>query len=105
MEYVNLIVAGAFLSAGIVNLTGPSVIRAEFGKWGYPNGFRVVVALVESGGSLLLLMTKTRFIGNSILLVVILGVLVSFVRTREWMKIQYPLVLLFLLVLSLTGNI
>ena len=102
MKYVILIVACAFLSAGIVNLIGPSVIRAEFGKWGYPSWLRIVVALVELTGALFLLMPATRIIGASILLAVILGVMVSFVRSREWMKMQYPLVLLFLLVVTLT---
>ncbi|MEW9586187.1 DoxX family protein [Paraburkholderia sp. DGU8] len=102
MKYVIFIVSCAFLSAGIVNLIGPSVIRAEFKKWGYPNWLRLVVALVELIGALSLLLPATRFIGASILLVVILGVIISFVRSREWMKMQYPLVLLFLLVVTLT---
>ena len=58
--------------------------------------------IVELTGAVFLLMPAMRLIGASILLAVILGVLVSFVRSREWMKMQYPLVLLFLLVVTLT---
>ncbi|QBR02619.1 DoxX family protein [Paraburkholderia pallida] len=102
MKYVNLIIVCAFFSAGIVNLAGPSFIRAEFAKWGYPNGFRVAIAIIELIGSLALLFATTRIAGASILLVVILGVLASFSRSREWMKMQYPLVLLLLLIVTLS---
>ncbi|NPT59774.1 DoxX family protein [Paraburkholderia elongata] len=98
MKYVNLIIALAFLAAGIVNLTGPPAIRAEFEKWGYPGWFRVAIATVELGGSILLFTPGTQWLGASILLVVTLGILVSFSRSKEWMRMQYPFVLLFLLV-------
>ncbi|WP_206997101.1 DoxX family protein [Trinickia mobilis] len=101
MEYVNIIIACAFLSAGVVNLIGPRVIRAEFEKWGYPDGFRVTIAIVELVGSLLLFVTRTQWFGAFVLLVVTLGVLVSFARSREWMRMQYPLVLFFLLIVTL----
>ena len=102
MKYINVIVACAFLSAGIVNLIGPTIIRAEFAKWGYPNWFRLTIAMVELVGSLLLFMTKTQSIGAAVLLAVTLGVLVTFVRSKEWMKTQYPLVLFFLLIVALS---
>jgi len=101
MEYVKIIIACAFLSASVVNLVGPNVIRAEFAKWGYPDWSRVTIAIVELVGSLLLFVARTQWLGALILLVVTLGVLLSFVRSREWMRMQYPLVLLFLLIVTL----
>jgi uncharacterized membrane protein YphA (DoxX/SURF4 family) len=98
MEYVNLIIALAFLAAAIVNLSGPPAIRAEFAKWGYPAWLRVAVATVELIGSILLVTPRTQWLGASILLAVTLGILVSFTRSKEWMRMQYPFVLLFLLV-------
>lgn len=101
MAYVNLIIAFAFLSAAIVNLAGPQAIRAEFAKWGYPDWLRVTVSAVELAGSVLLLMTRTQWLGALLLLVITLGILVSFARSKEWMRVQYPCVLLLLLVASL----
>ena len=98
MEHVSIIVACAFLAAAIVNLKGPQTIRAEFTKWGYPDWLRMTVATVEFVGSILLFIPRTQWLGASILLVVTLGILVSFTRSKEWMRMQYPFVLLFLLV-------
>jgi uncharacterized membrane protein YphA (DoxX/SURF4 family) len=98
MEYVNLIVACAFFAASIVNLIGPNPIRAEFAKWGYPASLRIAVALVELAGSLLMIAATTRRVGVLMLLLVTMGVVISLVRLREWMRMQYPFVLFFLLV-------
>ncbi|NPT43080.1 DoxX family membrane protein [Paraburkholderia sp. 1N] len=98
MEYVNIIVVCAFLAAAVVNLIGPQTIRAEFAKWGYPDWLRMTVATAEFVGSILLFIPRTQWLGASILLVVTLGILVSFTRSKEWMRMQYPFVLLFLLV-------
>ncbi|MDE1005492.1 MAG: DoxX family protein [Paraburkholderia fungorum] len=98
MEYVNIIVACAFLAAAIVNLKGPQAIRAEFTKWGYPDWLRVGVAAAEFVGAILLAVPRTQWLGAAILLVLTLGILVSFTRSKEWMRMQYPFVLLFLLV-------
>jgi uncharacterized membrane protein YphA (DoxX/SURF4 family) len=98
MEYTNIIVGCAFFAAAIVNLIGPQVIRAEFKRWGYPDWLRMLVATVEFVGAILLIAPRTQLFGASILLLIMLGILVSFVRSREWMRMQYPFVLLFLLV-------
>jgi uncharacterized membrane protein YphA (DoxX/SURF4 family) len=98
MEYVRIIVACAFLAAAIVNLKGPQTIRAEFEKWGYPDWFRMTIATVEAVGSVLMFIPRTQLVGASILLLVTLGILVSFSRSKEWMRMQYPFVLLLLLV-------
>ncbi|RKF49910.1 DoxX family protein [Paraburkholderia fungorum] len=97
MEYVNIIVACAFFAAAVVNLTGPQTIRTEFTKWGYPGWFRVGVATLEFIGAILLVVPGAQWLGASILLVLTLGILVSFTRSKEWMRMQYPFVLLFLL--------
>lgn len=98
MEYVSIIVACSFLAAAVVNLKGPQAIRAEFIKWGYPDWLRMTVATVEFVGSILLFIPRTQWLGASILLVITLGILVSFTRSKEWMRMQYPFVLFFLLV-------
>ncbi|MFM0740225.1 DoxX family protein [Paraburkholderia xenovorans] len=98
MEYINVIVGCAFLAAAIVNLIGPQMIRAEFKRWGYPDWLRVSVAIVEFAGAVLLFAPRTQLFGASILLLIMVGILVSFIRSREWMRMQYPFVLLFLLV-------
>ncbi|MCY0854728.1 DoxX family protein [Cupriavidus sp. D39] len=94
---MKFILAFAFLSAAVVNLAGPKAIRAEFAKWGYPDWFRVAISAVELGGVILLCITGAEWIGASILLVVTLGILMSFTRSREWMRMQYPFVLFLLL--------
>ncbi|MGV2293313.1 DoxX family protein [Trinickia sp. YCB016] len=97
MEPMILITAAAFLSAGIVNLVGPAIIRSEFAKWRYPDWFRVTIAVAELTGAVLLFFKNTQWLGAAMLLMITLGVLVSFARSKEWMRMQYPFVLFFLL--------
>ncbi|EHP44685.1 hypothetical protein OR16_01630 [Cupriavidus basilensis OR16] len=97
MAYAKYILAFAFLSAAVVNLAGPKAIRAEFAKWGYPDWIRVAVSAGELGGAILICFNGAERIGASILLVVTLGILMSFTRSKEWMRMQYPFVLFLLL--------
>ncbi|SAL13880.1 hypothetical protein AWB71_00448 [Caballeronia peredens] len=99
MYLVNIVVALAFLAAGVVNAIGPAPIRSEFEKWGYPAWLRLIVAAVEFGGAICMMLAETHRFGAVTLLIIVLGVLVSFIRSREWMRMQYPLMLLLLLII------
>lgn len=88
----------AFLWAGALNLYGPSFVVAEFGRWGYPQLLRRGVGIAEWLAALCLLMAETRWAGALLGLAVLAGVIVSLSRTREWMRIEYPLVLTVLCV-------
>ncbi|MBZ7924784.1 DoxX family protein [Ensifer adhaerens] len=80
--------------AGLLNLAAPAFVRAEFEKWGYPPALRVLVGLMELCAAVLLLWPNGQRLGALIGGLVLLGVVASLLRTREWLRLEYPLVLL-----------
>jgi DoxX-like protein len=88
--------AAAFIWAGALNLSGPDFVQLEFERWGYSRGLRVAVGLTEWSAAALLLASAYRLAGALLGLAVLIGVVISLGRTREWMRIEYPVVLIML---------
>jgi DoxX-like family len=98
-----ILLAAALAWAGCLNLVGPDFIRAEFKAWGYSNRLRLLVGALEWTAAIALLIQPLRLIGCVIALGVLLGVLVTLFRQREYLRLEYPLVLLVLvLVVAIT---
>lgn len=85
--------------AGVLNLIAPAFVRSEFEKWGYPPALRILVGLMELCAAALLLWPTGHRIGALIGCLVLLGVIASLLRTREWLRLEYPAVLLAALAL------
>ena len=91
-----ILLSAVLIWAGALNLTGPGFIRAEFARWGYPDGLRIVVGVTEWAAAIALIFVPLRIIGCALAVIVLLGVAATFVRDRSLMKLEYPLVLLAL---------
>ncbi len=76
-----------------LNIKGPDFIRAEFAKWHYAPWFRFVVGAAELTSAFLLLVPGLRPYGAALMLAILIGVLFSFTKSREWMRMDFPLVL------------
>jgi|SRR5882724_7377487 len=85
------------IRAGWLNLFGPDFIRAEFKDWGYSDRLRMAVGLTEWVAAIALLSSSLRLIGCVLAIVVMLGVIITFLRHREFMRLEYPTVLLVLI--------
>lgn len=72
-------VASVFAVAGVLNMLGPSRLRALYARWNYPRGFRFVAGTLQTLASAFLLMPETRVWGvalaGSILFVAIVTLL------------------------------
>ena len=89
---LRILLALALASAAAVNATGPGFIREEFDRWGYPGWLPAAVALWEAVAAVVLFTPFFRS-GAALALVVLAGVYVSLIRSREWLRLQYPALL------------
>ena len=73
-------VTGIFLLAGLVNLSGSSLVRAAYRAWDYPPNFYRVVGIFELAVALFLALPQTRIWG------VILGGFIAFFSAVTLLK-------------------
>lgn len=62
-----------FIYMGTQNLTGNEKMIADFARWGYPEWFRVLTALIQILGAVLMLSPATSFYGAALLSFVLVG--------------------------------
>lgn len=96
---LSVLLAAVLVWAGALNIVGPGFIRSEFRNWGYPDSLRIAVGLTEWAAALALLFPQTRLLGCALAAAVLIGVLWTFLRHGERMRMEYPLVLLALVLL------
>ena len=99
---LRVLLALALASAAAVNAVGPGFVRQEFDRWGYPGWLLLAVALWEAVAAVVLCTPFFR-LGAALALVVLTGVYVSLVRSREWLRLQYPALLGALALIALAS--
>ena len=91
----------AFLGAGVANALNVGDAAASFRRWGFPNGFRFLVAALEVGGGLASLSLSTRAAALALLGAVIIAAIATLVRHRSgWGHLAPALGFAMLLVLD-----
>jgi hypothetical protein len=85
--------AAIFAGSAALNLAGPEFVREEFEKWHYLSWLRLAVAAMEFTAAALLLATGTRAYGAMLALLILAAVVFSMARTREWLRMQFPLLM------------
>jgi uncharacterized membrane protein YphA (DoxX/SURF4 family) len=93
------LLACLFVWAGALNIIGPKFIRDEFDSWHYPSWLRMAAGATEWLAAFLLIWPHLRIIGCVVGILVLLGVILTLLRDRQLMRLEYPLVLLALTVL------
>jgi membrane-bound metal-dependent hydrolase YbcI (DUF457 family) len=77
-------VAAFFMVGAIGNWIAPPAIRADYKRWGYPNWFHYVTAVLELTTALLLVFPATRVLGAGLGVLVMLFAAATVLRHREF---------------------
>ncbi len=88
----------AFAGAGAANALDLGGAGQNFGRWGYPRGWRFATAGLELAGAAALLFPATQVAGRLVLGGVIVAALATLLRHREGVRHLAPALLFLCLV-------
>jgi len=71
--FVRCLIALAFLAASLGKLTSSPGVLERFATYGYPEGFHLLIGVVELAGAILLLIPRTSRYAIAILSVIVIG--------------------------------
>jgi len=95
---IALLLALVCLRSGWLKVSGNIFWVRDFHRWGYPDGFRVVVGIAELVSAALLLIPRLAGYGASLFAVVMLGAIYTHATHNESSRLPFNF---FLLALSL----
>ncbi len=80
MTVLRFLVAAFFVFMAGKNLGGDTQIASDFARWGYPGWFRVLTAVFQILGALLLVLPATTFYGAGLLAGILVGAIWTHLR-------------------------
>jgi len=95
---VQVLAAAAFIAIGVAKFGDPAWAR-NFARWGYPDGFYLVIGGLECAGGLLLLAPMLTSYAATFLAAIMIGAAATHALHNETARIRAPLMWLGILAL------
>jgi putative oxidoreductase len=97
---LQVLVGLMFVLIGVMKFQDPVWAR-NFARWGYPDGFYIVVGVLEAVGGLALLVPRVTTYGALLLMAMMVGAAATHLVHGEPQRLPVPLV--YLLIVALVG--
>jgi hypothetical protein len=91
--------AAFFVVASAVNILFPTLVAAEYQRWGYPDWFHFVTGSLEIATAVLLFRTETRALGAALGCVVVFAAATTLIVHHEYPHAALPIAVLALAVI------
>ena len=92
---LQIVVGLLFLMLGIMKFRDPSWVR-NFARWGYPNGFYLVIGVLEAAGGVAVLVPPLASYGALLLMAIMTGAAITHLVHGETQRLMVPVVYLLL---------
>jgi putative oxidoreductase len=100
---LSVLCALMFLAIGGMSLVNYNGQATEgFAHFGYPDWFRVLIAVLYLAGGLLLLLPRFAWMGSATLAVIMIGAVVSHLKEKEYFPEPLPGAVLFVILALIT---
>ncbi len=96
--------AAVFLWSGWLLLSGPGFIAEEFRKWKYPDWLRIAVGVAEWSIAAMLIFGFASRLAILLALAIMAAVIFTFVKDRQFMRLEHPLLIVVLLAIAYSTN-
>ena len=100
---LQILMAVAFVLIGVVKFADPSWAR-NFARWGYPEGFYMVIGVLEAAGGLALLVPRLTSYTAAMLGVIMIAASLTHWLHGEMARVTPPLMYLAVLVIVGVGR-
>jgi uncharacterized membrane protein YphA (DoxX/SURF4 family) len=97
---VQVLAAAAFVAIGVAKFASPVWAR-NFARWGYPDGFYLLIGALEIGGAILLVVPKSSSYGAALLGAIMAGAAATHALHHEAARVSAPL--MWLAIVALIG--
>ena len=97
---LQILMGAMFVMMGVMKFVDPFWPR-NFARWGYPDGFYIVVGVLEAVGGVALLVPRLTTYAALLLVTIMAGAAVTHLVHGEMQRLSAPLV--YLLVVALVG--
>jgi putative oxidoreductase len=92
---LQLLLGSMFVLAGVLKFQDPGWARS-FARWGYPDGFYLVIGALEAAGGLALLVPRFVTYGAILLVTIMGGAALTHLVHGEFRRLSAPVVYLLL---------